>query len=118
MDEGGELQGSAAEAIGCLQRQRVLADRELENGEVAEAESSAMKGRAPAVVGDGRRRLFLESSLAFVIITWKRSSGAELRQALMMALMPYWPWRKIRSTASPSARDWIWVTAADNSCPA
>ena len=53
-EEGGDrveadvavLQGSAAAVTGCAQRQRVLADQELDNGMVVVA-SSAMKGRVP-----------------------------------------------------------------------
>ena len=47
--------GSAAAAIGCAQRQRVLADKELENGGVAVALSSVMKGRPSIAVGDGQQ---------------------------------------------------------------
>ena len=53
--KGGPLQGSAAEAIGCAQRQRVLADQELENGGVAVALRRVMKGRVPNAVGDGHQ---------------------------------------------------------------
>ena len=51
--EGGPLQGSAVEAIGCAQRQRVLADQELEDGGTAVGVSSLMKGRVPPLIGDG-----------------------------------------------------------------
>ena len=65
--DGGELPGSAADVSGCAQRQRVLADQELDdNGGVAD--SSAMKGRPPRVAVTASRHLFFESSLAFVII--------------------------------------------------
>ena len=37
------------------QRQRVLADQELDNGGVAVVASSVMKGRAPVAVGDGQQ---------------------------------------------------------------
>ena len=52
--EGGVLQGSVAAVIGCAQRQRVLADQELENGLVAVPASSAVKSREPSVAGDGQ----------------------------------------------------------------
>jgi len=41
----GVLQGSAAAVTGCAQRQRVLADQELEQGEVDVGVSSLVKGR-------------------------------------------------------------------------
>ena len=52
--EGGVLQGSVAAVIGCAQRQRVLADQELENCLVAVPASSAVKSREPSVAGDGQ----------------------------------------------------------------
>ena len=49
----GGLLGIAAEAIGCAQRQRALADQELEDGGVAVGVSSLMKGRVLPLIGDG-----------------------------------------------------------------
>ena len=51
-EDGGELQGVIAEPDGCAQRQRVLADQELENGGVAVVVNSPMKGRPPAAGGE------------------------------------------------------------------
>ena len=56
--DGGDLQGSAAAASGCAQRQRVLADEELGNGGVAMALSSAMKGRSPVASSGGQQAPF------------------------------------------------------------
>jgi len=55
--EDGELKGNATAAAGCLQRQWVLADQELEQGGVAVGVSSLMKGRVHTVTNDrpGRR---------------------------------------------------------------
>ena len=53
--DGGELPGSAADVSGCAQRQRVLADQELDNGEVAVVTSSVMKGRVPSAASDGQQ---------------------------------------------------------------
>jgi len=52
---GGDLQGSFTELIGCAQRQRVLADQELDNGEVAVVPINAMKGRVTPLIGDGQQ---------------------------------------------------------------
>jgi len=51
---GGALQGSAALAIGCAQRQRVLADQKLDNDGVGVPKSD-MKGRVPMVVDEGQQ---------------------------------------------------------------
>ena len=51
VEQGRDHQGGATDAIGCAQRQRVLADQELENGGVAVPASSAMKDRASPEVG-------------------------------------------------------------------
>ena len=48
--EGGEPKGSAVVAIGCTQRQRVLADQELDNGGVAVFLGSPTKDRVPTAV--------------------------------------------------------------------
>jgi len=50
--DGGELLGSAAADIGYAQRQRVLADQELENDGVAVVQSSEVKGRHVPLIGD------------------------------------------------------------------
>ena len=55
VEDGGELQGSFVVSSGYAQRQRVLADLELENGGVAVVASSVMKGIAPIVAGDGQQ---------------------------------------------------------------
>ena len=48
---GGALQGSATAGIDCAQRQRVVADQELDNGGIVVPPSSEMKGRALTVAG-------------------------------------------------------------------
>jgi len=53
--EGGELQWSAAPASRCAERQRVLADQELENCGLVAAGSSEMKGRHCIAVGHGQQ---------------------------------------------------------------
>ena len=52
---GGALQGSEVDATDCLQRQRMLADQELENGGVAVAACSEVKGRLAPTIGDGQQ---------------------------------------------------------------
>ena len=52
----GELQGSlGVHAIGCAQRQRVLADQELENGGIAVVDCSVVKGSVHTAAGDGQQ---------------------------------------------------------------
>ena len=59
--EGGERGGAVGSftvAVGCAERQRVLADQELDHGGVGVAQSSDMKGRATPLIGDGQQAPF------------------------------------------------------------
>ena len=60
-EEGGERGGAVGSftvAVGCAERQRVLADQELDHGGVGVAQSSDMKGRATPLIGDGQQAPF------------------------------------------------------------
>jgi len=97
---------------GCAQRQRVLADQELENDGVAEVASSVAKGRVPIVAGDCQQALLPRVELGLRDhqlneFQWRRENTGGRRP--VHSLLCWW---KTRSAASPSARDWIWVMAA------
>ena len=56
--DGGELLGSATDESGCIQRLRVLANQELDNGCVALAShtvSSIMNGRLSITIDEGQQ---------------------------------------------------------------
>ena len=91
--EGGAMQGSVAVDIGCAQRQRVLADQELDNGGVAEVASSVMKGRVPTVIGESQQAPLprVELGLRYHQLNefqWRRvDAGPHVGRASVVALV-------------------------------